>query len=218
MTQPHVLLVGETRFPFHSLDEMGPHIEDALGETTVITSTTDRSALTDLSAYDIVVDYLTDSALTDEQRAGLFSFIESGGGYLGLHCAADLTSQPDGDGSVTPREEPLPELRAFLGGHFLGHPEQAEFGVEIVEREHPIIDGVSDFRVFDEPYKLAHDEDVEVLAWMDHEELDRYPVVWTKTHGAGRICYASLGHTPEALEQPSYRRLLRNAVGWLAEQ
>ena len=67
--------------------------------------------------------------------------------------------------------------------------------------------------VFDEPYQVEVDDDVTVLATMDHPDLEEYPVVWTNGD-AGRVAYVSLGHTDEALADDSFVTLLRNAVEW----
>ena len=210
------LLIGENSFPFHSLDEMAPEIEAALSDEVELNRTTDRDNLTDLSGYDVVVDYLTDSTLTDDQLDGLTSFVESSS-YLGLHCAADLTSTSDGEGGIDPRDEPFTELRELLGGHFLDHPKQSTFNVTIMDDSHSVTEGIEDFEVFDEPYQVDCDEDdVRVLARMNHPELTDYPVVWVRDYGEGRVCYSSLGHTSEAFENEMYRRILKNAVRWLA--
>ncbi|MFB6075167.1 MAG: ThuA domain-containing protein [Haloarculaceae archaeon] len=213
---PRVLVLGETTFPFHDIDEVGPRFLAVLTDADVTVSG-DRASLLELSEYDVLVDYLTDSTLTDEQTAALQSFVADGGGYVGVHCAADLTSRApdDPDELIASREEPVPELREIVGGHFLNHPEQAEFGVEVVA-DHPITDGVDDFRVFDEPYQVTADDDVAVLARMAHPDLEEYPVVWTNP-AAGRVAYVSLGHTEDAFETEGFRRLLRNAVAWAAE-
>lgn len=217
MSQLDALVLGESTFPFHSFDEMGPHLEAALGDAVAAELTEDRDDLLKLSEYDLVVDYLTDSTLTDDQRASLLSFVESGGGYLGVHCAADITSTHDGSGGIDHRDEPFPEFHELIGGYFLDHPEQSTFGVGVVD-DHPVTEGVSDFEVFDEPYQVDYDADrIRVLARMDHPDLTDYPVVWVREHGDGRVCYASLGHTEESLEHPEYRRLLRNAASWVAD-
>lgn len=212
-----VLLIGENTFPFHEFDEMAPRIENALGDGVAVTRATNRDALHSLDDYDVLADYLTDSTLTRDQRDALTSFVSDGGGYLGIHCAADITSTHDGSGGIDHRDEPFPELRELLGGHFIGHPEQSTFRVDIVDTEHPVTGGVEDFKVFDEPYTVEYDEDaVRVLARMDHPDLDDYPVAWVRTHGNGNVCYVSLGHTAEAFENQQYRRLLRNAVQWVS--
>ena len=43
----------------------------------------------------------------------------------------------------------------------------------------------------------------------EHDE----PVTWTRTHAGGRVFYTSLGHQ-EDFEEPSFLRLLANAVLW----
>lgn len=216
MSKLDALVIGESTFPFHSFDEMGPQVEAAMGDAVAADLTEDRDDLRSLAEYDLVVDYLTDSTLTEDQQEGLLAFVEDGGGYLGVHCAADITSTYDGDGGIDSREEPFPALYELIGGYFLNHPEQSTFGVDIVE-DHPVTEGVSEFEVFDEPYQVEYDEErIQVLARMDHPDLDDYPVVWVRDHDDGRVCYVSLGHTEEALEHPDNRQLLRNAAGWVA--
>lgn len=207
-----VIVLGENAFPFHEIAGKADYFESILDDHEV-TVTTDRDALT--GTYDVLVDYLTDSTLTDAQLDALLSHAEAGGGYVGVHCASDLTSTYDPNDLIDSREEPFPELRELVGGHFLTHPEQSEFTVEITG-EHPVVAGVADFSVFDEPYQVAVDDDVRVLARMDHPDLDAYPVVWTN-ESAGRVAYVSLGHTDEAFETDAFRRVLGNAVSWAAE-
>ncbi|MFB6296493.1 MAG: ThuA domain-containing protein [Halobacteriales archaeon] len=209
------LAIGETTFGFHSFDEMGPLLRDAFDEDVSVTTTTDRDDLRDLGRYDVLVDYLTDSTLTDAQHDGLFSFVRGGGGYVGVHCASDLTTTAGADGGIEGRDEPFPAFRELIGGHFLTHPEQQEIDVEIVDRDHPITEGVDDFTVYDEPYQVDVDDDVHLLARMDMDgDLADMPVAWTRTYGEGRVFYLSLGHTEEALEHPAVGTLLSRGARW----
>lgn len=212
--QLRVLVLGENTFPFHAIDEKADQFASILDDHEV-TVTDDRDALA--GEYDVLVDYLTDSTLSDDQLDALLAHVEGGGGYVGVHCASDLTSTApeDPDDVIDQRDEPFPELREIVGGHFLTHPDQSEFGVDVVGN-HPVLSGVSDFSVFDEPYQVEVDDDVTVLAEMDHPDLEAYPVVWTN-ESAGRVAYVSLGHTDEAFETPEFQRLLVNAVEWAAE-
>lgn len=215
-----VLAVGGNRFPFHRFEDVGPLLGDALDDAGVETTfTTDRDELIDPSTYDAVLDYTTDSTLTDDQRDGLLSFVERGGGYVGLHCAADLTStaSEEPDELIDARDEPFSDLRDLLGGHFVTHPEQATFDVRVVDSHHPITAGMGDLRVWDEPYDVETDADaVRVLARMDHPELGDTPVVWVRGYGNGRVCYCSLGHTDAALTHDGVQDLLRRSVRWTA--
>jgi len=210
------LLVGENSI--HSFDDRTRQIEAALGDDVAVTVSTEFADLESLAGYDAVVDYVTDSGFTDAQLDELRSFVADGGGYVPIHCAADLTSYIDEDGAFASRDEPVPTLRELIGGHFVDHPEQSTFGVGVVA-DHPVMDGVEDFEVYDEPYQVDYDADrVRVLARMDHPDLPTaYPVVWVREHGDGRVCYSSLGHTEESFDAPSHRRILRNAVRWVAD-
>lgn len=216
MTPVDALLIGENSI--HPFDETAPRIVDALGESVTVTTSTALSDLESLDEYDVVVDYVTDNSVTETQIESLRTFVTQGGGYLPLHCAADLTSYIE-DGAFQSRAAPVPGLRDLIGGHFLDHPDISTFTVEIVEPDHPVVDGVPDFEVFDEPYQVDCDEaSVDVLARMNHPELpEAYPVVWTRSVGEGRLCYSSLGHTEEAFENEHHRRILRNAIQWLVE-
>ena len=216
--RPRVLVIGDDAFPFHAIEEKGPLFADVLGDVCEVSVTADRDRLTDLSGVDVVVDYTTDNAWAEAQRDGLLAHVEAGGGYVGVHGAADLTSYApdDPDEVIAHDDEPNPAMRDLMGGIFLTHPENGIFTVEPVA-DHPITDGVDAFEVYDEPYQVEWDDHVAVLARMDHPDLDDYPVVWENPAPAGRVCYLSLGHTDEAFETDGFRRLLRNAVGWAAD-
>lgn len=209
MSEIQAVVIGENRFPFHRLERIGPSLRRAIDvEGIAVELTTDRDELCDLTGYDVLIDYTTDSTVTDEQRSGLLSFVENGGGYVGVHCAADLTTVAEGS-----REEPVPELRALLGGHFLTHPEHGTFDVNIVDSHHPVSAGLADFTVWDEPYVVDHD-DVQVLARMDHPENGDMPVAWVKPHGEGRVFYCSLGHGTPAFANDGVRSLLVRGLRW----
>lgn len=203
-----VLVFGEDTYDFHRLDEKGSLFESFLGERGIdVTVTTDLDVLQreSVSGFDVVIDYLTRSTFTAEQREGLFGFVRDGGGYVGVHCAADVSSFV---------EEPDEELAALVGGAFLDHPEQSEFSVRVLDHNHPITAGLNDFTVFDEPYNVRWNDDVDVLACMDHPKLGDVPVVWTRTEGDGRVCYCSLGHTDSVFEHPSFQQLITRAIRW----
>ncbi|GAB6878171.1 hypothetical protein JCM17823_04450 [Halorubrum gandharaense] len=210
-----VLAVGDDAFPFHRFEKLGPVIADAVaGSHTDVTLTTDAGRLADLdnADYDAVLDYRTDSTMTDAARDGLCSFVAAGGGYAGVHCASDLTTTVDGV-----RDDPEPQLRDLIGGHFTGHPEQTTFGVAVVDTHHPVTAGLSRFEVFDEPYGISLGDDARVLARLDHPTQGDTPAVWVKPYDEGRVFYCSLGHDVPALTAEPVRTLLSRGVAWAAD-
>lgn len=218
MAPRSLLAIGGNRFPFHRFEDRAPEIADAFDDRIDVTLTTDKDDLVDLSGYDAVLDYLTDSSLTDDQREGLLSLVGDGGGYVGIHCASDLTStEPDDpDDVIDFHDDPFPELRELIGGHFITHPEQAALGISVVDHHHPITAAMDDLTVWDEPYVVDVDDDVRVLARMDHPEHADTPVVWVKTYGDGRVFYSSLGHGTPSLTHDGVQRLVREGTRWAA--
>jgi type 1 glutamine amidotransferase len=198
------LLVGDDAYSFHEFERLGPLLVSCLESADVtVTATTDWDDVLDVSAHDVLVDYSTDNDRTETQRDALLEFVRGGGGYAGVHPAADLTAGVD---------EPDPEMEALLGGMFLDHPDQTDLPVHVVA-DHPITEGVEEFEVYDEPYRLRYG-DVDVLARMEHPELGDMPVAWVKPYGDGRVFYCSLGHDESALEHDSVRRLVSRGALW----
>jgi len=106
--------------------------------------------------------------------------------------------------------------KEVFGGNYMNHyPEGPLCKVSIVEKnkDHPILAGVKPFESKGSLYKntgLA--KDVTILlegSIPDHTE----PIAWTREYKGGRIFYTSLGH-PADFENPSFLRLLANAVQW----
>lgn len=218
MAPRSVLAIGGNRFPFHRFEDRGPSFAALFDDRIDVTLTTDKEDLVDISEYDAVLDYLTDSSLSEAQQESLLSFVENGGGYVGIHCAADLTStEPtDPEELIDSRDEPFPKLRELVGGHFITHPEQCIVDVRIVDHHSPITATLDDISVWDEAYVLDVDDDVRVLARMDHPEHADMPVAWTKEYGDGKVFYCSLGHGTPSVTDGGVQQLIRNGTRWAA--
>lgn len=164
-----------------------------------------------LREYNVLIDYLTDSRMSELGYFGLQSFIDAGGGYVGLHCAANLTLTTDGR-----LDEPIPEMVELIGGYFVDHSESSRFEVSLTDSTHPVLHGVTDFTIFDEPYLVRCNEG-QVLAQINHLQIPDTPVLWTRKIGKGRICYCSIGHTDEAFRIQEFQRILVNSVYWAGQ-
>src|SRR5262249_158476 len=134
------------------------------------------------------------------------AFVEGGGGLLNLHNAMGL--YPEGG----------PYLK-LVGGKYTGHGPLERFRVEVVDARHPVTRGVEDFSVADEQHTPVRDTDkVPLLVGSRSDEGKTAPAGWAYEPGKGRVCHLAPGHTREALLQPMYQRLLRNAVAWCLQQ
>lgn len=208
MTGTEVVVLGGDDYDFHRLERQGPLIAEILRAHAGVDAdlTTDRDVLLDLGSYDALIDYTTSAALTDDQWEGLDAFVAGGGGYVGLHCASAVEYDTD---------DPQPGLRTLVGGAFRGHAAFGRLQVEVVDRDHPITEGIDDYAILDEPYEIEVDDAVRLLARASHEETGELPVAWTKGHGDGRVFYCSHGHDERAFVHPTFQRLLVRGVEWV---
>lgn len=170
--------------------------------------TTDLDTLKALpdGKYAVVVLYATGfkDDLTPEREKGLLDFVKGGGGFVGVHAAADC----------------FRGNRAFvnmLGGEFVNHPSNHEYTVRIVDKDHYVATRMPDFQVFEEMYHLqSHDPSkVKLLAstpWLGETK----PVVYVKEYGKGRVAYNALGHTLETWRHPEFHKLLVRCIAWAA--
>lgn len=138
--------------------------------------------------------------LTSEQEDGLFQFVSSGKGLVGIHGTAWWIGGRAVD---------------LIGGAANWHPLGDTFTVNIEDSAHPITQGVGDFEVEDEIYMSAYDPYIHILASAEWSEK-QHPMAWTKSYGDGRVFYTSLGHGPGTFERPAMQKMLAQGVQWAA--
>ncbi len=145
--------------------------------------------------------------MTPEQEKAVVDFVEQGGGFLNLHNSMGLY----------PENGPYLNL---VGGRYIGHGPLERFRVMVVDREHPIAEGVEDFSVADEQHTPPYDEGkVHVFLRSRSDDGKREAAAgWAYKPGRGRLVHLAPGHTREAMEHPMFQRLMKNAVAWLLER
>ena len=170
----------------------------------------------DREAYDLVLSYTSLSrhregaqhthpeTLTTSQTDALINWVRDGGAFLGVHCA-------------TVSGKPNPALRDLIGGIFVAHPPEFSFTAYPMSRGHPITSGIGAFAVRDEFYVQEYDPSIDIHM----VAVDRgiaHPMVWSKSHGAGRVVYVAMGHGEAVWGLEPYQRLLLQAIDWLTAQ
>ena len=139
--------------------------------------------------------------MTMEQQKAVVEFVEAGGGFLNLHNSMGL--YPEG---------PYLDL---VGGRYKGHGPLERFGVEVVDANHPVTRGVSDFFVADEQHTPSYDSQKVGLLLRNRSDQGTVAAAgWAYQAGKGRLCHLANGHTRESLDHPMFQRLMRNAVAW----
>ena len=107
-----------------------------------------------------------------------------------------------------------------LGGDYQGHYGAgpiAHAEINLSAKDHPILQGISDFDSYGSLYKnptIAADTTL-LLTGKTKEHTE--PVAWTRSHHGGRVFYTSLGHQRD-FEVEMFLRLLANAVFWVGRR
>jgi len=166
--------------------------------------------------------------LDEEQKAALRSWLEAGGGWVGIHGAG-------GDG-----EYAWDWYRDVLvGTQFIGHPMGPQFQkarLVVEDRSHPATRELPESFVHDEEWysfdRSVREKGYRVLATVDESTYqprlrflgsDRdlsmgadHPVIWSHCVGRGRAFYSALGHQAKSYETPEMEQLLAGAIAWAA--
>ena len=146
---------------------------------------------------------------TDAQRVVFRRYIQSGGGFVGLH-------------SVTGTERNWKWFKMMLGGSFAWHARNQKFTVRVIDSDHPSMNGVPKvWERKDECYfqkelypginvVMAHD-----FTTLNPNEMERvkqfaapfselYPAAWHHNFDGGHVWVTALGHDKENYEEPEY--------------
>jgi type 1 glutamine amidotransferase len=180
-----------------------------------VTATEDPAVFTaaGLAAYEAVVFLNTTGDVLDNTRQAAFeSYIRGGGGYVGVHAAADT-------------EYDWPFYGQLVGAWFASHPAIQPAAVVVGDRAHAATahlpqrwtrtDEWYNYRT--NPRSTAH-----VLATLDESSYSGggmgadHPHVWCKTLDAGRSFYTGGGHTIESYADPAFRAHLLGGIRYAA--
>lgn len=166
-----------------------------------------------LDKFDAVVFLCTTGDILNENQQPVFEkFIRGGGGYLGIHAAADT-------------EYDWPWYGQLVGGYFKSHPKIQEAVVHVEDLNHPATKHLkTPWKRTDEwyDYKENPRNKVRVLAKLDtksyqgHVMGDDHPIMWCHEFDGGRAFYTGFGHTKESYSEPDFIQLLGEAVEWVS--
>ncbi|MEN9991115.1 MAG: hypothetical protein RLZZ224_817 [Verrucomicrobiota bacterium] len=152
-----------------------------------------------LRHFDAVMMYgnwKQNEAMPSEQLKALMDYVESGKGFLPIHCASACYG-----GS--------PEFIKLVGGRFKSHTDGV-FEPKTVNDKHPIMSGYQGFSAWDETYLHDNHGDDRVILQKREEE----PWTWVRNQGKGRVFYTASGHDHRVWDQAPFHDLLKRAIYW----
>ncbi|MFC0185512.1 Type 1 glutamine amidotransferase (GATase1) [Pseudarcicella hirudinis] len=179
------------------------------------TENSDRFNEENLKKYRLVVFLsTTGDVLDDHQQAAFERFIQAGGGFVGIHAAADT-------------EYDWPWYGKLVGGYFASHPGNPNVQVgkmHVHDKNHPSTSFMEEsFDRKDEFYDFkSFSPDVKVLVTVDEKTYkdgkmgDFHPMSWYQEYDGGRVFYTNWGHTNETFSEPLVLKHLIEGMKWAA--
>ncbi|MBD0843846.1 ThuA domain-containing protein [Streptomyces sp. TRM68416] len=180
-----------------------------------VTATEDSNHFTtaNLSRYEAVIFLnTTGDVLNDTQQSAFQSYIGSGGGYVGVHSAADT-------------EYNWPFYGELVGAYFASHPAIQQANIKVEGRAHAATAHLPQtWTRTDEWYNFRTNPrtTARVLTTLDESSYSGgsmgadHPHTWCKTHAGGRSFYTGGGHSQASYAEPAFRAHLLGGIRYAA--
>ncbi|MEU9709363.1 ThuA domain-containing protein [Streptomyces sp. NPDC047967] len=205
-TAKRVLVFSKTAGFRHDSIPAGIEALKEIGEDTDITVDSTESAAqfttSNLARYDAVAFLsTTGDVLNTEQQKAFENYVANGGGYVGIHAAADTEYDWEFYGGL-------------VGAYFDSHPQIQPATVRVEDHDHPATAHLDEeWERTDEWYNYRTNprDKAKVLATLDETTYTGgnmkgdHPISWCQTYQGGRSFYTGLGHTKESYAEPAFR-------------
>jgi type 1 glutamine amidotransferase len=183
-----------------------------------VTATEDANQFnaTNLAQFEAVIWLnTTGDVLNPTQQTAFENYIRAGGGYVGIHSAADT-------------EYDWPFYGELMGAYFASHPAGTPNVTERVEnRAHAATQHLNaTWNRTDELYNYRTNvrSSARVLATLDESTYSGgtmgadHPHTWCKTFQGGRSFYTGNGHTQASYSEPDFRALVLGGIRYAANR
>lgn len=147
----------------------------------------------------------TGDVLDATQQAAMESFVRAGGGYMGVHSAADT-------------EYDWPWYGQLVGAYFKSHPPGLQTTKVVFEQDGKPT--ASAWTVTDEIYNYRSNprSAVQVTATVDERDYEGgtmgadHPIAWCHSYDGGRAWYTGLGHDIKLYADPQFEAQLKRGL------
>ncbi len=217
--KPRVLVFSKTSGWVHTSIPDGIAAIQKLGAENnfVVDTTKDASYFNDdsLKNYAAVIFLsTTEDVLNPDQQVAFERYIQSGGGFAGVHSAADTEYSWGWYGRL-------------VGGYFYDHPGINDTFHNVQEGVFNVTDQNNNatkhlpkqWKRTDEFYSFKKlSNNIKVLINLDEnsyqggKRMGTHPMAWYHEYDGGRAFYTALGHTEESYTDPMYLRHLLGGI------
>ena len=164
--------------------------------------------------FDVIAFYdMWKEPISEEEKNTFLNEFEKGTGMVFMHHC--LASHPE-----------WPEYEQLIGGKYnlpeftpdsslrSDYRHDIVLPVRVLDKSHPVTAGLEDFEILDEGYSNTTQlPGVHNLLETSHPDCDRY-IGWTHPVKNSKAVYLMGGHDKHAFENPSFRKLLSNAINY----
>ncbi|MES3017391.1 MAG: ThuA domain-containing protein [Bacteroidota bacterium] len=149
----------------------------------------------------------TGNILNTPQQIAFERYIQAGGGYAGVHAAADTEYDWEWYGKL-------------VGGYFVSHPKTQQAIVNVTDRTNAASSHLPEkWKRTDEWYNYKTlNPNVKVLASLDESSYEggqngtNHPIAWYHQYDGGRAFYTGMGHTDESFAEPLFLKHLLGGI------
>ncbi len=211
--RPRVLVFGKPADFVHSSIPNGVALIQKLGaDNGFDVDTTRNSSLfteENLKKYSAVIFlHTTGDVLNHRQEAAFERYIQAGGGFVGIHAAADT-------------EYDWRWYGRLVGAYFDSHPEQQEARFIVKDKSHPSTSFFPDTTWVrrDEFYNFKQVQPdlhvvlaIDELSYKGGKNGPVHPMSWYHDYDGGRAFYTALGHTEETYQEEFFQKHLLGGI------
>ncbi|WNO71347.1 ThuA domain-containing protein [Streptomyces sp. AM8-1-1] len=218
-TAKRVLVFSKTAGFRHDSIATGVAALKELGKSSNITVDATEEAgqftTSNLARYDAVAFLsTTGDVLNADQQKAFENYVATGGGYMGIHAAADT-------------EYDWKFYGGLVGAYFASHPQIQPATVRVEDHTHPSTAHLDEaWERTDEWYNYRTNprDQARVLATLDETTYQGgtmkgdHPIAWCQTYEGGRSFYTGGGHTKESYAEPAFKQHLLGGLRYASGQ
>ena len=215
IAKPKVLIFCKTAGCHHASIAVGIPAIIKLGQENNFdvdtTTNAEKFTVQNLKQYAAVIFLsTTGDVLNDTQQDAFKTYIEAGGGFVGVHSATDTEYQWSWYGDL-------------VGAYFKNHSSKQQTAtLHVVDRnfiatkhlpaEWKRLDEWYNFKEVDQLKKMHVLITIDEKSYEGGNDGDYHPMSWYHDYDGGRAFYTALGHTDESYSDPLYLKHLLGGI------